>query len=419
MPLDPMDRPVDPAARRRRTLRRLLPVFGIVGAGLILLVALTGWLQPSVRRDRIRTARVEKGEVTATLDASGLVVPEFEYVFTAPLATRIDHILKTPGTAVVAGDTILLLDDNDARRDLSRLQEQASLKENAREQANLELERTKEDLAAQREIKALERKSFEFEVGRNRELFESGLISQDVVRKSETDLERTIIELRHLDTSLANAELDLVARLEGLALEIVILEKDLDHARERLERTAVTSEHAGIVTWVSTSIGGTVTEGEPVARVADLSAYRVEATLSDVLARRLTVGLPATVRSGDTRLPGHVAKVLPTVQNGIVTFQVTLDQKDHSVLRPNLRVDVHAVTDRHGSTLRLRRGPLLNVDGHETVFVVRGESAVRVPVVIGLSNFEIYEVTEGLVAGDEVIISDMSDYRNVKEVKLR
>ena len=155
-----------------------------------------------------------------------------------------------------------------------------------------------------------------------------------------------------------------------------------------------------------------------MARVADLSAYRVDATLSDVLARRLTVGLPAVVRSGDTRLPGRVHKILPTVQNGIVTFEVILDEPNHSVLRPNLRVDVHAVTELHADALCLQRGPLLNLDGRDHVFVVRGDKVVRTPVTIGLSNFELYEITGGLSEGDEVIISDMSDYRNSKEVRL-
>ena len=43
----------------------------------------------------------------------------------------------------------------------------------------------------------------------------------------------------------------------------------------------------------------------------------------------------------------------------------------------------------------------------------------RTAVVIGLSDFEFYEIVEGLFEGDEVVISDMSDHRNVKEVKLR
>jgi HlyD family secretion protein len=62
---------------------------------------------------------------------------------------------------------------------------------------------------------------------------------------------------------------------------------------------------------------------------------------------------------------------------------------------------------------------LLNVDGRDSVFVVRGGRAVRTPVTIGLSNFEMYEITGGLSEGDEVIVSDMSDHRNAKEVKIR
>jgi HlyD family secretion protein len=125
------------------------------------------------------------------------------------------------------------------------------------------------------------------------------------------------------------------------------------------------------------------------------------------------------VRSGDTRLTGRVRKILPTVRNGVVTFEVHLDEPDHAILRPNLRVDVHAVTEQRTGTLRLRRGPLLNVEGRDAVFVVRGGRAVLTPVTIGLSNFEMYEITGGLSEGDEVIVSDMSDHRNAKEVKIR
>lgn len=417
--MEAMDRPIDLDQQRRRQLRRWMPALGILVVVVLLLILAMNWLRPSVRRDRIRTAQVKVDDVTATLDASGLVVPVFEYVFTAPMATRVVRVLRSPGARVAVGDTILLLDDRDARRNLTRLQKQASLLVNTRAQANLALDRTRDDLEAQRDVKALELRSFKYDVDLNRQLFEAGLISQNAVRKAETDAERGTIELRHLDSALSRAKQDVAARLEGLDLEIAILEKDLEQAREQLGRTAVTCERAGIVTWVVPSIGAAVAQGEPVAREADLSEYRVEATLSDVLARRLTEGLEATVRSGDTRLSGTVEKILPTVENGIVTFQVRLDQKNHPILRPNLRVDVHSVTDRHASTLCLKRGPVLHVEGRDAVYVVKGETAVRTPVKIGLSNYELYEIAEGLAEGDEVIISDMSDYRNVKEVRIR
>jgi HlyD family secretion protein len=414
-----MDRLIDPALQRRRRLRRLIVPFAVAVAGLALVILVTSWLRPSVRHDRVRTATVVRDDVSATLDASGLVVPGFEQILTAPMSTRVVEILKTPGAAVEPGEPIVLLDDDDARRAVSRLEEQIALEENTRRQTDLELARTRNDLTAQSAVKTLELESLQYELERNQRMFDEGLINQDEIRKSENDVARATIELKHLDTQMANSEDDLATRVKGLDLEIAILEKDLERARELLERTSVTSERAGIVTWVVASEGAAAAEGEAVARVADLSAYRVDATLSDVLARRLTVGLPAVVRSGDTRLAGRVHKILPTVQNGIVTFEVHLDEPDHPILRPNLRVDVHAVTEQRTDALCLRRGPLLNVDSRDQVFVVRGEKAVRTPVTIGLSNFELYEITDGLVEGDEVIISDMSDYRNSKEVKLR
>ena len=417
--MDAMDRNIDPALRRRRALRRTIVPAAAIVLVIVVVALLVSWLRPSVRRDRVRTAIVARGEVGATLDASGLVVPAFEQIVTAPMATRVGRIERPQGSEVRPDEPIVLLDDRDARRDVARLEEQIALKRNARRQTLLELDRTRADLAAKREVQALEMESYRYELKRNREMFTEGLTHEDAVRKSETDVARAGIELGLIDTQLANAEDDLAARVEGLALEIAILEKDLERARERLERTSVTAGRAGIVTWVVANEGAAVSEGEPVARVADLTSYRVDATLSDVLARRLTEGLPAVVRSGDTRLTGRVDKILPTVQNGIVTFEILLDEPDHPILRPNLRVDVHAVTEQRNDTLCLRRGPLVHLDGRDHVFVVRGNRAVRTPVTIGLSNFELYEITDGLSEGDEVILSDMSDYRNAREVKLR
>ena len=417
--MDAMDTPIDTATQRRRKLRRMVPAVGIVIVSVVALMLVTSWLRPSVKRDRIRTALVQKGEISSTLDASGLVVPEFEQTLTAPMATRVVRVLRTNGTEVAGGEPIVVLDDTDARREVDRIVEQIDLKDNSRRKTNLELERSRNDLTARRDIKALELESSRFELDRNRKMFERGLVAEDEIRLSETDVERAEIEVRHLETQLLNSEQDLAARLEGLELEISTLQQDLERARKRLDRTRVTADRAGIVTWVVTSEGAAVAEGEPVARVADLSAYRVDATLSDVLARRLTVGLPAFVRSGDTRLSGRVTKIQPTVKNGIVTFEVALDESDHVVLRPNLRVDVHAVTEQRTNTLRVKRGPILNVRGVDSMFVVRDDRAVRTPIAIGLSNFEEYEITEGLSEGDEVIISDMSDYLKAKEVQLR
>jgi HlyD family secretion protein len=138
-----------------------------------------------------------------------------------------------------------------------------------------------------------------------------------------------------------------------------------------------------------------------------------------VHAGRLSAGLPVTVKVNEDVLDGTVAAVLPTIQNGAITLQVALKDPSSPLLRSNLRVDVGIVTARKPRVVRIKRGPFATGDGLQQVFVVRGDRAVRTPVELGLASFDQFEVVRGLVPGDEAVISDMSDYTRLKEVRIR
>ena len=168
-----------------------------------------------------------------------------------------------------------------------------------------------------------------------------------------------------------------------------------------------------------TEEGAAVTKGQALARVADFSSFRVDASISDVYARQLRVGLPAVVAVGEQRFDGTVAEVNPTVTNGVMTVVIALQDRSNPTLRSNLRTDVEIVTARQADATRVRRGPFATGEGGAEVFVVRGDRAVKVPVTFGLSSQTYFEVTSGLTPGDEVIVSDMRDYLRLREVRLR
>ncbi len=414
-----MDRPIDSKTRIRRIARRILIPVAVLGLAALGFAALTGWIRPSVQRSRIRTARVDRGPMEAVISASGTVVPEYEHVITSPIESRVTRILLAPGAPVEAGEPIVLLDAGETKAAVEKLDDLIALRGNEREQAILEQARQKSDLDTRRRIQELELKSREYDVERNRRLGEAGLVSQDEMLKAETAAEKARIELRQIDESADNLARALERKLRGLDLEIAIHRKDRDEAARQLERATAASDRPGVLTWVVPREGTSVRRGDPLARVADLSAFRVEATVSDIHAARIAPGLVAIVRSGDDRLEGRVTGVRPTVENGILTLEVALDDKSNPVLRPNLRVDVFLVTTREEDSLRLRRGDYLTVDGSPAVFVIRGDTAVRTPVRFGISSIDYYQILEGLAEGDEVIVSDMSDKMHVKEVKLK
>jgi HlyD family secretion protein len=174
------------------------------------------------------------------------------------------------------------------------------------------------------------------------------------------------------------------------------------------------------LTWVVNEEGATVKKGDLLARIADLTSFRVEATISDVHANRLSVGLPAKVRISDTALvAGSIARINPTVSNGVITLVVNLKEPSDPLLRSNLRVDVLIETGRKDQVVRIKKGVFANGEGVRDVFVIRGNTAIKTPVRLGIAGTDYFEVVQGLLEGDEVIISDMTDYMHVKEVKLK
>jgi HlyD family secretion protein len=414
-----VDRPITDQQRRHTLIRRIAPLIGAAILIVVVVSIVSALVRPSVRRSRIRTAVADRGPIEATLTASGQVVPEQQQIITSPLDTRVVRVLKTPGDRVAAGESIVTLDLSEARLTIAKLEDQIALHRNQRRQAQLEHARALADLAGQREIKALELETCTYRAERNRKLVTKGICSEDEAREAETDAERARIELELIDQRVDNSRRSDANELEKLDIEIAILEKERDEAAHQLALASASASRAGVLTWVISSEGAAVHRGDEIARVSDLSAFRVDATVADAHAARLASGQPVIVRSGETRLRGEVANVLPTVEAGVITFQVRLDEPSHAVLRHNLRVDVYVVTDRKSEVVRIRRGAYVRADGSNAVFIMRGEVAIRTPVEFGITNFEQYEVVSGVAPGDEVIVSDMSDYMHMEEVKLR
>ncbi|HMY73865.1 MAG TPA: HlyD family efflux transporter periplasmic adaptor subunit, partial [Blastocatellia bacterium] len=378
-------------------------------------------LKASVARTQIRTARVDAGPIESQITATGRVVPEFEQVLSSPLNARVLKVLKREGAILSKGEPILELDLNESRLAIEKINQQIELKQNQQAKARLDLESTLITLQSQIQIKTLELKGAQAASARNRELFKQGLLSEERLREVEFAEEKTRTELKQLEDTRRNSQASTKTQLEGLTLEMKTLEQERAEAQRQLELATTKSDRNGVLTWVVNEVGSTVQKGAVLARIADLSTFRVEATVSDVHANRLSVGLPVKVKINDDVLEASLAGINPAVVNGVVTMMIALADKSGSLLKSNLRVDVLISTDRKERALRIKKGPFAGgaSEGLRDVFVIRGDVAVKTPVRLGLSSFDQYEVLQGLLEGDEVIISDMKDYLHLKEVKIK
>ena len=414
-----MDRPLDEGFRRARTLKRVAISAGGVLVALVVFLWGPGWISPSISKARIRTARVDVGPIEAVIEASGTVVPEIEEVVSSPVDARVVRILQRAGAELQAGQPLVELDARESALAVDRLAQNLALKLNQQDKTRLELERSLNDLDSQARIKDLQLQAFRSQLARNRALSKEGLISEELLRQAELAEAQAVVELKKIQVERDNAQRITRATLDGLSLEMGTLRKEVEEARRQLTLAAPRATRRGVLTWSLSEEGSAIRKGDVIARLADLSSFRVDATLSDVHAKRMSVGLPVTVRVGEEMLEGVVSNILPTIRNGAMTLQITLKDKSSPLLRSNLRVDAFIITGRRAKALRIHRGPFAQGEGPADVFVVRDGRGVRTRVELGIAGFDDHEVLRGLSQGDEVIVSDMRDYAHLREIRVR
>lgn len=414
-----MDREIAPEVRQRRNAKRAATVAVGVAAALFFLAMTVRYLRPSVRRTELQTARVARGTVHATLSASGSVVPAIETVISSPVESRVLRIDHRAGDRLKSGDPILTLDTSGSRLDLQRLDDTVTQKQNLLADVRLRVDEQIANATASLAQQRLDADILRFKAEQTSTLHKAGLSSAQEKLAADTAVKKAEIQLQQLSEALARSRRSGESQIASAVTELGTAREERAQAQRQLDLAMARSDRDGVLTWVVPEIGATLRRGDILARVADLSSFRVVAAISDMHASRLAAGMPAQVRLDDaTLVGGTISSIDPRIENGTVRFWVDLDQPAHPKLRNNLRVDVYAVTGAKSNVLQVKRGSIGDAD-RDGVFVVRGGNAVRTPVRFGLAGEENLEIVEGLREGDEVVISNMADYAGVKELRLK
>ncbi len=415
-----MDRAISTTTQHRRQLRAWLLGLGALAAALAAAVGLRTVLQPSLRRADLLTARVETGDVDATLTAAGTVIPAREAVLVSPIQSTIWRVALAVGARVQPGQTILELDKDLAASALAKLDDEQLRNQNKNAQLQLTLARSLTDLQAQQEAQALKVSSLQSALRDEQHLLDIGGGTAEAVRQAELNLRTARLEAQRLSQQLANQRQASQADHRELGFTVSMQQRAIQEQAAKLRQADISSSQPGVLTWVNDNLGATVQAGDALARVADLSRYRVRATLADTYADQLHPGDAVLVRLGPgTDLPGTVASISPAVEKGTVTFYATLTNDHHPALRANLRADVFVLTRAHRAVPRLRNGPFYQGGQEQPVFVLAGGRAVRRVVRFGDSNADYVQVLSGLAVGEEVVLSEMKNYVDTPELRVK
>lgn len=408
----------------RSQKRKRQAAYAVAGTIVVLFVALgLSRLEPAapgVDRATLWIDTVQRGPLVRQVRGSGTLVPEDTRWIPATTSGRVERIVTRPGTVVETGTLILELSNPELEQEL----EDARLRVKSAEStlANLRVQLESEQLEREASTSTIESdyKKAALVAEVNQQLAEQQLVSMLTLQQSQLDRQllaaRFEISKKQLDKGLESIRARVAAEeasVDQLRALMLLKQRQVDDLRVR-------AGNAGVLQLVPVEVGQQVAPGTNLARVADPSRLKAELKIAETQARDIQVGQLVSVDTRNGLAGGRVARVDPSVQNGTVTVDVTLDGVLPRGARPDLSVDGTIELERLTEVLFVGRPAIGAEQTSVGIFKVAPDgTASRVQVRIGRMSVEKVELVSGLDAGDQVILSDMSAWDQYDRVRLQ
>lgn len=413
-----MDRSIPTEEINRKKRQKVIKVSVIMVALLLIVISLKAFVTPSISSKEIRIAKVERGDLLETITASGIIIPQTEQIITSPLTSHIESINFKAGDFVRAGESILRLNQLFIQIELDRLHDEYELKKNRRTQLILGANQKKSQVNASIKIKRAKQKIAEKDLIRIKTLVDMG--GEALERYETKELENNILsyELQQLEEEVELIKNSLQADLKELTLQLKIKKSKIDELNNQIRLSQAISQTDGVITWLQDKIGTNVNTGEALAKVADLSNFKIKANISDSHLDKLTIGQQVLVRVDEKDLEGTISNINPSVENGLLTFSCEMKQSNHPKLRNNLRVDVFPIISSQKNILRIPNASFIEGTGIQEIFVVKNNEMIKKKITVKATNFDFAEI-EGLEENEEVIISNTEEFKHYKRMKIK
>ena len=415
-----MDRQLTRQEKRKETRKIYYKIGGaiLILAGLI--TGITFLFDDSIDQGKLQIATAEKATLESSVSASGKIVPLYEQAIVSPVASRIMEVYCDEGDSVQEGQSLLRLDLESAEIEMRRLADEVSMRNIELQQTALNNETYLTDLEMKIKTKEMAVNHLKAEMANERRLDSIGSGTGDRIREAELAYSTGLLELDQLKMQLINERKAHAASYKSKQLEGSISKRNLSEMERTLDNAKVKAPKSGTVTYLNKALGSSIGAGERLAVVSDLSHFKISAEIPEGNAGKLSVGSAVKIRFNRQILEGHISSISPQSQNGLIDFNVLLKNDNDKRLRSGLRTELNVVYDVHDDIVRIPNGQYFQGPGNYSLFVkVSPDKLERRSVTLGDSNFDYVEVKSGINPGEEVVITDMSDYKNKKSITLK
>ena len=414
-----MDIPREPLKKHKRY------VYGAAGLGAVVMLTLAlgslGPAVPSVDRATVFMGTVERGTMLRQVRGPGTLVPEQIRWVPAVVAGRVERKLILPGTRVDTNTILLELSNPEVQLELLEAQRQLS----AAQAELVSLRTTLETRNLDQESAVATLTAQYLEALRNAKAADS-LAARGLIAAAELSTARERAE--ELNTRLEIAQRRLEIYRSSIQPQLHVQEGQVARLKNivafhvnRVASMRVSAGTHGVLQDMSLEEGQWVLPGQMLARVVQPERLKAVLRIPQVQARDVALGQSVLIDTRTDTIPGRVIRIDPAVQAGAVAVDVALEGELPQGSRPDLSVDGVIEIERLVDVLYAGRPAFGQTNSTVGLFklVDNGAYAERVTIRLGRASVNTIEILDGLLEGDMVILSDMSQWDEFHRVRIK
>ena len=411
-----------PSQAKKKRIKRILwaSVAVVAVAAISLGVSRLKPAAPTVDRAVVWIDAVKRGPMLRQVRGSGTLVPEDIRWITMQAQGRVERIVLRPGAEVTPDTVILELSNPELEQSVrtAHLDYQSAQAAFTNRKAELESSLLQQEANVANMETQYKQAALDLEA--NETLYKEKLIplltleqkrglEKDLKNRLSVEQKRLTITREGTTSQLAPQEADVNQRKAQWELR-----------RRQLDDLKVKAGMSGILQQVPVERGQQVGPGTNLARVANPSNLKAELRIAETQTKDIRIGQYAEVDTRNGIVKGHVSRIDPASSGGTVGVDVVMDGPLPPGSRPDLSVDGTVQLERLDNIIYVGRPAFGQENSTVTIFKVgaTGE-AVATKVKLGRASVNTIEVIEGLSPGDQVILSDMSQYDAFDRVQLK
>jgi len=247
--------------------------------------------------------------------------------------------------------------------------------------------------------------------------------AQASVRAKEVELadaereKKRIVALYEGGSATEQSRDKAVTAAELAAASLSLAKANLELAQINLRESMIVSPIDGIVTAKHIDEGNLIRSGNQIVTIADMKTVRVIVAATEKYGAQITVGMPAKIRVdafAQRTFDASVHSIHPALDAQTHTIQVEIRLgNEELLLKPGMFARVTLITKRKDNVVVIPRDVVLGgkIDKHY-VYVVEEASADKIAhkrfVEIGIKQADRYEITDGLKAGQTLVVNGMN-----------